>query len=128
MIRCTRDVPLVATRRLGKRSESMSLEDSQQTQNATSDTCMTMEQWVDHLHAETALSNILPCADQGTMHQPLYESKQVIKDLKDIVNEFNGIFTDAEKEKEKDSNNRDGRDSRDKDKKDKSIGGGDLLD
>ncbi|GKF19100.1 ion transport domain-containing protein, partial [Tanacetum coccineum] len=28
--------------------------------NAISDTCMAMGQWVNHQHAETALSNILP--------------------------------------------------------------------
>nr|GEU65233.1 ion transport domain-containing protein [Tanacetum cinerariifolium] len=44
--------------------------------NAISDTCMAMGQWVNHQHAETALSNILPCVDQSTTNQTLYKSKQ----------------------------------------------------
>ncbi|KAI3497849.1 hypothetical protein L1887_33437 [Cichorium endivia] len=63
--------------------------------NAISDTCMAMEQWVDHLHAETALSNILPCVDQGTTNQTLYKSKQVISDLGNIVNGFIGSYANS---------------------------------
>ncbi|KAM0047591.1 putative transmembrane protein [Helianthus debilis subsp. tardiflorus] len=44
---------------------------------AVSDTCVAMEQWVDHENAETALSNILPCVDQRTTNQTLYKSKQL---------------------------------------------------
>ncbi|KAL4586677.1 hypothetical protein LXL04_011319 [Taraxacum kok-saghyz] len=63
--------------------------------NAISDTCMAMEEWVDHSHAETALSDILPCVDQGTTNQTLYKSKQVINDLGNIVNGFIGSYANS---------------------------------
>ncbi|KAI3720088.1 hypothetical protein L6452_20998 [Arctium lappa] len=63
--------------------------------NAISDTCMAMEQWVDHPHAETALSNILPCVDQGTTNHTLFKSKQVINDLGNIVNGFIGSYANS---------------------------------
>ncbi|XP_023734179.1 uncharacterized protein LOC111882041 [Lactuca sativa] len=63
--------------------------------NAISDTCMAMEEWVDHSDAETALSNILPCVDQGTTNQTLYKSKQVINDLGNIVNGFIGSYANS---------------------------------
>ncbi|KAJ0039131.1 hypothetical protein Pint_22212 [Pistacia integerrima] len=56
--------------------------------NAVSDTCMAMGEWVDHPHAETALSNILPCVDQKTTNQTLIKSKQVITDIVNVVNQF----------------------------------------
>nr|XP_043626680.1 uncharacterized protein LOC122598146 [Erigeron canadensis] len=63
--------------------------------NAISDTCLAMDQWVDHQHAETALSNILPCVDQRTTNQTLYKSKQVINDLGNIVNGFIGSYANS---------------------------------
>ncbi|KAE8724551.1 putative Fasciclin-like arabinogalactan protein 20 [Hibiscus syriacus] len=42
--------------------------------NAISDTCLAMEEWVEHPHAETALSNILPCVDQRTTNHTLNPS------------------------------------------------------
>ncbi|KAI3744412.1 hypothetical protein L1987_57492 [Smallanthus sonchifolius] len=63
--------------------------------NAVSDTCLAMEQWVDHQNAETALSNILPCVDQRTTNQTLYKSKQVINDLGNIVNGFIGSYANS---------------------------------
>ncbi|KAJ4709792.1 putative Transmembrane protein [Melia azedarach] len=56
--------------------------------SAISDTCMAMEEWVDNPHAETALSNILPCVDQKTTNQTLIQSKQVITDIVNVVNQF----------------------------------------
>lgn len=56
--------------------------------SAISDTCMAMEEWVDNPHAETALSNILPCVDQATTNQTLFKSKQVVNDIVNIVNGF----------------------------------------
>ncbi|KAM7270605.1 hypothetical protein ACFE04_029819 [Oxalis oulophora] len=61
--------------------------------NVISDTCMAMEEWVDHPHAETALSSILPCVDQRTTNQTLVQSKQVITDIVNVVNQF--IYTYA---------------------------------
>ncbi|KAL8531795.1 hypothetical protein ACS0TY_008405 [Phlomoides rotata] len=56
--------------------------------NAIADTCMAMGEWVENPHAETALTNILPCIDQRTTNQTLFKSKQVINDLVNIVNGF----------------------------------------
>ncbi|XP_030447983.1 uncharacterized protein LOC115670764 [Syzygium oleosum] len=61
--------------------------------NAISDTCMAMEEWVENPHAESALSNILPCVDQRTTNQTLVQSKQVIMDIVHVVNQF--IYTYA---------------------------------
>ncbi|KAL3510643.1 hypothetical protein ACH5RR_030044 [Cinchona calisaya] len=56
--------------------------------NAISDTCAAMGEWVDNPHAETAVSNILPCVDQATTNQTLFKSKQVVDDIVNIVNAF----------------------------------------
>ncbi|KAM0986760.1 hypothetical protein COP2_011266 [Malus domestica] len=61
--------------------------------NAVSDTCVAMEEWVEHPHAETALSNILPCVDQRTTDKTLSQSKQIIIDIVNVVNQF--IYTYA---------------------------------
>ncbi|KVH96221.1 hypothetical protein Ccrd_001689 [Cynara cardunculus var. scolymus] len=63
--------------------------------NAISDTCMAMGQWVDNPHAETALSNILPCVDQGTTNDTLYKSKLVVNDITNIINGFIGTFANS---------------------------------
>nr|GFC42397.1 ion transport domain-containing protein [Tanacetum cinerariifolium] len=60
--------------------------------NAISDTCMAMGQWVDNPHAETALSNILPCVDQATTNATLYKSKLVVNDIAYIMNGFIGTY------------------------------------
>ncbi|GFP83496.1 hypothetical protein PHJA_000493000 [Phtheirospermum japonicum] len=56
--------------------------------NTITDTCMAMGEWVENPHAETALSNILPCVDQRTTNQTLFQSKKVINDIVNIVNGF----------------------------------------
>ncbi|XP_021896284.1 uncharacterized protein LOC110813448 [Carica papaya] len=56
--------------------------------SAISDTCMAMGEWVNHPHAETALSSILPCVDQKTTNQTLMKSKEVINDIVNVVNTF----------------------------------------
>lgn len=63
--------------------------------NAISDTCMAMGQWVDNPHAETALSNILPCVDQGTTNDTLYKSRLVVNDIANIINGFIGSFANS---------------------------------
>lgn len=50
------------------------------------DTCTAMNEWVQHPHAETALSNILPCVDEKTTNQTLYQSKDVILQVVNVVN------------------------------------------
>lgn len=64
-------------------------------ENAIADTCVAMEEWVDHPHAETALSSILPCVDQKTTNQTLIESKEVTNAIVDIVNEFIDNFANS---------------------------------
>lgn len=54
---------------------------------------MAMEEWVEYPHAETALSNILPCVDQRTTNQTLVQSKKVIVQIVNVVNQF--IYTYA---------------------------------
>lgn len=61
--------------------------------NAISDTCMAMGEWADNPQAETALSDILPCVDQRTTNRTLYQSKQVVTDVVNVVNQF--IYTFA---------------------------------
>ncbi|XP_023764096.1 uncharacterized protein LOC111912586 isoform X2 [Lactuca sativa] len=63
--------------------------------NAITDTCMAMGQWVDNPHAETALSNILPCVDQATTNDTLYKSKLVVNDITNIINGFIGSFANS---------------------------------
>lgn len=43
---------------------------------------------MNHPHAETALSSILPCVDQKTTNQTLMKSKEVINDIVNVVNTF----------------------------------------
>lgn len=56
--------------------------------SAISDTCMAMGEWVENPHAESALSNILPCVDQRTTNKTLFQSKQVVTDIVNVVNQF----------------------------------------
>lgn len=52
-----------------------------------------MDEWVDHPQAESALSNILPCVDEKTTNQTLYQSKEVIRQIVDVIN--TAIYTIA---------------------------------
>ncbi|XP_075522327.1 uncharacterized protein LOC142555374 isoform X2 [Primulina tabacum] len=63
--------------------------------NAITDTCVAMSEWVENPHAETALSNILPCVDQRTTNQTLFKSKQVIDDIVNIANGFVGSIANS---------------------------------
>lgn len=63
--------------------------------SAISDTCLAMGEWVENPHAETALSNILPCVDPKTTNQTLYKSKQVINDIANMVNGFVGSVANS---------------------------------
>ncbi|KAK7308258.1 hypothetical protein VNO77_41860 [Canavalia gladiata] len=56
--------------------------------NTISDTCMAMGEWVENPHAESALSNILPCVDQRTTNKTLFQSKQVVTNIVSVVNQF----------------------------------------
>ncbi|KDP34977.1 hypothetical protein JCGZ_09265 [Jatropha curcas] len=63
--------------------------------NAISDTCVAMEEWVEHPHAVTALSSILPCVDQSTTNKTLIQSKEVINDIVNVVNTYIYTFANA---------------------------------
>ncbi|KGN52138.1 uncharacterized protein LOC101211567 [Cucumis sativus] len=63
--------------------------------NAVSDTCMAMEEWVENTHAETALSNILPCVDHKTTNQTLIQSKKIVNDIVNVVDQFVYNFANA---------------------------------
>ncbi|MQM15354.1 hypothetical protein Taro_048298 [Colocasia esculenta] len=54
--------------------------------NAISDTCLAMNEWVHNPQAETALSSILPCVDEGTSNLTLHQSKEVVLQLVNVVN------------------------------------------
>ncbi|KAF0918338.1 hypothetical protein E2562_023513 [Oryza meyeriana var. granulata] len=54
--------------------------------SAAKDTCEAMDEWAQHPQAETALSNILPCVDESTTNQTLYQSKHVVVILVGLVN------------------------------------------
>ncbi|KAJ3694383.1 hypothetical protein LUZ60_009863 [Juncus effusus] len=54
--------------------------------SAATDTCTSMDEWVQYPQAETALSNILPCVAERTANQTLYQSKKVVVSLVKIVN------------------------------------------
>ncbi|KAF3787041.1 hypothetical protein EJ110_NYTH23323 [Nymphaea thermarum] len=54
--------------------------------NAITDTCVSMKEWVDNSQAESALSNILPCVDERTTNRTLYQSKKIINGIVNVVN------------------------------------------
>jgi len=54
---------------------------------------MAMGEWVANPHTESALSNVLPCVDQSTTNKTLFQSKQVVTNIANVVNEF--IYTTA---------------------------------
>lgn len=56
---------------------------------------MAMEEWVNNPHAETALSNILPCVDLRTTNRTLIKSKQVVVDIANVVNGFIDTYANS---------------------------------
>ncbi|KAG4170485.1 hypothetical protein ERO13_A12G149800v2 [Gossypium hirsutum] len=70
--------------------------------NAISNTCLAMEEWVENPHAKTALSNILSYVDQRTTNHTLTQSKQVINSLVKVVNTY--IYTFANSNPSPDDN------------------------
>lgn len=50
---------------------------------------------MDHPHAETALSNILPCVDHRTTNQTLIQSKKIVNDIVGVVDQFVYNFANA---------------------------------
>lgn len=58
--------------------------------NVVGDTCVAMDDWVGNPHANTALDEILPCVDSETAKETLDQSKRIVVD---IVNGINQIIT-----------------------------------
>lgn len=56
--------------------------------NVVADTCVAMDQWVEHPTARTALDDILPCVDNATAQETLSQSKDVTYQLVGMVNSF----------------------------------------
>lgn len=56
--------------------------------SAIGDTCVAMDDWVQHPHARTALDDILPCVDAATANESLYRSKEVTFQLANVVNQY----------------------------------------
>ncbi|KAL5576074.1 hypothetical protein UlMin_017773 [Ulmus minor] len=56
--------------------------------NAVADTCVAMEEWVENPTARSALDDILPCVDNQTAQETLYETKDVTFQMVDVVNQF----------------------------------------
>lgn len=54
--------------------------------NATGDTCMAMDEWVQNPRVHTALDDILPCVDPATAQYSLSESKDVAFQLVQGIN------------------------------------------
>lgn len=50
------------------------------------DTCVSMDEWVQHPTAHTALDDILPCVDNATAQETLIQSQNVTSQLVVVVN------------------------------------------
>lgn len=61
--------------------------------SAISDTCMAMGEWVENPHRQSALSDVLPCVDPRTTNKTLFQSKQVVINIANVVNQF--IYNNA---------------------------------
>ncbi|CAK9134518.1 unnamed protein product [Ilex paraguariensis] len=55
--------------------------------NATGDTCVAMDQWVQNPTAHTALDDILPCVDNATAQETLSRTREVTSQLVDVINQ-----------------------------------------
>ncbi|MQM20831.1 hypothetical protein Taro_053859 [Colocasia esculenta] len=56
--------------------------------SVVADTCVAMDEWVQHPREHTALDDILPCVDASTANESLYRSKEVSFQLVKVVNEY----------------------------------------
>lgn len=56
--------------------------------NAVGDTCVAMDEWVQHPTAHTALDEILPCVDNATAQQTLLQSRDVARQLVILVDKI----------------------------------------
>ncbi|XP_027356904.1 uncharacterized protein LOC113866221 [Abrus precatorius] len=56
--------------------------------NATEDTCVAMNEWIQYPTAHTALDDILPCVDNATAQETFLRSKEVTSELVNLVNQI----------------------------------------
>lgn len=54
---------------------------------------MAMGEWVENPHRRSALSDVLPCVDPRTTNKTLFQSKQVVINIANVVNQF--IYNNA---------------------------------
>ncbi|CAN6459538.1 unnamed protein product [Victoria cruziana] len=55
--------------------------------NVVGDTCVAMNEWVEHPTAKTTLDHILPCVDVATANESLYQSRRVTYQMVNLVNQ-----------------------------------------
>ncbi|RDX59007.1 hypothetical protein CR513_61933 [Mucuna pruriens] len=55
--------------------------------NATADSCVAVNEWIQYPTAHTAMDDILPCVDNATAQETLSRSKEVTSELVDLVNQ-----------------------------------------
>lgn len=53
--------------------------------SVVADSCVAMDEWVQHPTAHTALDDILPCVDNATAQETLLKSKNVTRQLVGLV-------------------------------------------
>ncbi|KAL9242472.1 hypothetical protein vseg_016465 [Gypsophila vaccaria] len=63
--------------------------------NVVADTCIAMDQWVQHPTQHTALDDILPCVDNATAQETLLRSKDVTNQLVGMVDLVMGSLANA---------------------------------
>ncbi|KAH9616764.1 hypothetical protein KSS87_006872, partial [Heliosperma pusillum] len=63
--------------------------------SVVADTCIAMDQWVQHPMAHTALDDILPCVDNATAQETLLRSKDVTNQLASMVDLVIGNIANA---------------------------------
>ncbi|KAK7410239.1 hypothetical protein VNO78_00868 [Psophocarpus tetragonolobus] len=55
--------------------------------NATADSCVAVDEWIQYPTAHTAMDDILPCVDNATAQETLSRSKEVTSELVNLVNQ-----------------------------------------
>ncbi|CAN1318569.1 hypothetical protein LINPERPRIM_LOCUS30859 [Linum perenne] len=61
--------------------------------NVVGDTCVAMDEWVQHPTAKTAMDDFIPCVDNATAQETLLQSKQVTFQLSNMVDNVLSNFS-----------------------------------
>ncbi|CAI0629530.1 unnamed protein product [Linum tenue] len=64
--------------------------------NVVADTCVAMDDWVQHPTAKTAMDDFIPCVDNATAQETLVQSKQVSFQLVNIVDNVLANFSNRD--------------------------------